>query len=41
MAPTIGAAMYSQTSLKLPVATIDPGARAELKAAPVPEPFSF
>src|SRR6266849_8429522 len=38
MAPTIGAERYSQASLKLPVATIGPSARAGLKAAPVRAP---
>src|SRR2546428_10180425 len=38
MAPTIGVVMYSQASLKLPVATIGPSARAGLKAAPVSAP---
>src|SRR3954454_19003589 len=38
MAPTIGAVRYSQASLKLPVATIGPSARAGLKAAPVRAP---
>src|SRR5882672_6577202 len=38
IAPTIGADRYSQASLKLPVATIGPSARAGLKAAPVRAP---
>src|SRR6202022_3810206 len=38
MAPTIGAVRYSQASLKLPVATIGPSARAGLKGAPVRAP---
>src|SRR5216683_1514675 len=38
MAPTIGAVTYSHASLKLPVATIGPSARAGLKGAPVRAP---
>src|ERR1700694_3329448 len=38
MAPTIGAVRYSQASLKLPVATIGPSARAGLNGAPVSAP---
>jgi hypothetical protein len=38
MAPTIGAVRYNQASLKLPVATIGPSARAGLKGAPVRAP---
>jgi polar amino acid transport system ATP-binding protein len=36
MAPTIGAATYSQASLRLPVTIIGPRARAGLKAASAP-----
>src|ERR1700744_1325316 len=38
MAPTIGAVIYSQALLKLPVAIIGPSARAGLKGAPVRAP---
>ena len=38
MAPTTGAVRYSHPSLKMPVATIGPSARAGLKGAPVRAP---